>query len=109
MLGSESALKELGNEPEYPDEITYLVEWAQNLHGRSGVGMGALAPLSFREVEAWARLMDIGGLEPYEIEGLMILDGAMSDTRDKDFDDEVLKNNPPRAWPQRKSVSQSGD
>lgn len=73
--GNASAQADLDAHP-YPELLLYLVGWAQELVGRSGVGMSGLAPLSYREVEAWSRLT---GHRPSagEVEALMALDSVL--------------------------------
>jgi len=61
--------------PPFPEELRYLHDWLLQLHGRSGLGFGGIAPLSHQEVEAWARLRDVAP-EPHEVEALMVLDGV---------------------------------
>lgn len=74
-MGDRQAAAELDG-PECPEEAEYLVRWAYELHGRSGVGTGGAAPLSYSEVEAWSRLTGAGP-DVLEVEGLMVLDRAM--------------------------------
>lgn len=74
------------------------------LHGRSGIGFSGANPLQYGTIMDWNKAMDVGGLEPYEIEALLFLDGAFSDANDEETnqDDEVNlpKEQPP--WPERK-------
>lgn len=62
--------------PEYPEELDYLLGWARALHGRSGISEVGVAPLSYAEVDAFARRMRTD-IEPYEVDALMALDAAM--------------------------------
>jgi hypothetical protein len=62
--------------PEFADGLEYLLGWANELHGRSGVGMSGAAPLSYPTLQAWAGLMGRDPA-PYEVEALMMLDAAM--------------------------------
>jgi hypothetical protein len=62
--------------PEYPEWIDYLREWAVELHGRSGVGMGGYAPLTYTTIADWSRLNRVP-IDPEEVRALMQLDAAM--------------------------------
>lgn len=62
--------------PEYPEELDYLLGWARALHGRSGISEAGIAPLSYIEVDAFARRTRTD-IEPYEVDALMALDAAM--------------------------------
>lgn len=62
--------------PPCPESLAYLVGWAYELVGRSGVGMSGLAPLRYSEVEAWARVMG-REVSPPEVEALMRLDRVL--------------------------------
>jgi hypothetical protein len=64
--------------PECPEELEDLVGLAWKLHGRSGMGFGALAPLSHREIEACVRLHDLD-LGPEKVDALLVLDAAILD------------------------------
>jgi hypothetical protein len=74
--GSEAAQQVLDEQPECPEELEYLVEWSYRLHGRSGSGMGGIAPLSYVNLDAWARLMGYE-LTATEVDALIDLDAAM--------------------------------
>lgn len=91
-------------EPEYPDELTYLLNWAYALVGRSGAGMAGLAPLSHAEVQAWALLTDARP-EPWEIGALMELDAALrwrpDDEAEKPPPEAPREQRVERAWPER--------
>ena len=101
--GSEYAQGVLNELVECPQLMEDYVLWAYQLHGRSGVGMAGVAPLSYTNVEAWMRLMDIS-LEPYEIDALMVLDAAMIAGRSKRGTDEEEESQEQKvtAWPDRK-------
>jgi hypothetical protein len=62
--------------PPFPEELRYLYRWAAQLTGRSGIGFGAVAPLSYSELDAFCRLT---GARPnrLDVEGLMLLDAVM--------------------------------
>ena len=66
-----------------PEEVKYLVQWAEHLRGRSGLGFSGVAPLSFTTIKDWAELMQIGTLHPLEIDALLSLDAAMFEKHDK--------------------------
>jgi hypothetical protein len=85
---------------ECPEELEYLASWAFQLAGRSGVGMDGPAPLSYSQVEAWSRLLDIE-VEPHEVAALMELDAAI---RNPDPPAEEKEAEAPRApaWPTKK-------
>ncbi len=62
--------------PEYPPELHYLRMWAAELHGKSGVGMNGLNPLTYTTVADWSRLKGVKP-EPHEVEALLTLDAVM--------------------------------
>lgn len=72
--GSQQAIADL-TPPDYPEHLAYLLGWSQELVGRSGVGMSGFAPLSWSELQAWARLTDRTP-SPEECDALMALDAA---------------------------------
>lgn len=84
------------------------VEWAYQLHGRSGVGMAGVVPVSYREIESWQRLMDIGHLEPHEVEALVLLDMALFEAYDregrKEEEPESKENVVTGSWPKPKEA-----
>jgi hypothetical protein len=59
--------------PPYPDALLYLDEWSCDLYGRSGVGMGGFAPLSYTTIRDWAALTG-NNPTPLEVTALMQLD-----------------------------------
>jgi hypothetical protein len=59
--------------PPYPDAVAYLEDWTWQVHGRSGVSMDGLAPLSYGTVADWAALTGRDPT-PEEVEALMQLD-----------------------------------
>jgi hypothetical protein len=89
--------------PDFPEHMAHLWEWVRDLHGRSGVGMAGLAPLSHQEIEAWQRLTGIV-LEPLEVEALIALDGALSGAKihDEGEAEDVTASAPTPAWPVKK-------
>lgn len=92
-------------EPDFPDELGYLLVWANALVGRSGAGMAGLAPLSHAEVMAWAALSDTRP-EPWEVGALMELDAALRwrepDEEEKPAEKGQAAPAMERAWPTRK-------
>lgn len=100
--GDANAERELTG-PECPEEIRYLVDWSDELRGRSGVGMDGPAPLSFPAIESWARVLRIRP-EPHEIRALLMLDDVMRNpTEPKDEDTaETTRNVETPKWPERK-------
>ena len=50
--------------------------WVLELHGRSGVNMAGLNPLSYTTLMDWATLTDVDP-DPLEVEALMALDAAL--------------------------------
>jgi hypothetical protein len=62
--------------PECPDAVSYLRDWLHELHGRSGVGMSGLAPLTYGAIADWARLTGRRP-HPYEVRALLTLDAVM--------------------------------
>ena len=73
--GSAEAIAALRG-PEFPEELEYLWGWVMELHGRSGVGMAGLAPLTYSTIAAWSELT---GAEPgpLDVEALMALDAVL--------------------------------
>ena len=66
--------------------------------------MAGMAPLSPVTIRAWAELMDIGEITPLEIEGLLVLDGAMvppSEDETAKREHVILPSARP-SWPKRK-------
>lgn len=107
-MGSEAAKRKLANAPECPEEMEYLVSWAFDLHGRSGVGMSGAAPLSYTTVESWARLLDIR-IEPYEVKALIALENAIRNPGDDEEEvdtvvvaEDKIETRARGVWPQRK-------
>jgi hypothetical protein len=62
--------------PDYPPELDYLRSWVRELHGRSGVGMSGLSPLTYSTIADWARLKGFVP-EPHEVDALIALDAVM--------------------------------
>lgn len=62
--------------PELPEPLRYLYEWVMEVHGRSGVDMSGLSPLTYQTIAVWARLMDRRP-RPHEVEALLTLDAVL--------------------------------
>lgn len=62
--------------PPLPDTLAYLWNWALELHGRSGVGMHGLNPLTYTTIADWARLTRRHP-GPLEVEALIRLDAVL--------------------------------
>ena len=97
--GSEYAIAQL-RAPEFPEELAYLWDWTLELHGRSGVNMAGLNPLSYETIDAWGRLTDRQPT-PTEVEGLILLDTALR-SEAKAEEPEPDTPTPAPAWPTRK-------
>lgn len=65
--------------PAYPACLGYLLDWAHELLGRSGVGMNGFAPLTYSTIRDWSVLTD-RAIAPHEVHALMVLDRAMRTT-----------------------------
>jgi len=84
--------------------MAYIWEWVRELHGRSGVTMSGLAPLSHQEIEAWQRLHEIE-LTPLEVEALIAVDSALisASAPEEAETEEASESPPPSRWPTRKA------
>jgi hypothetical protein len=82
----------LDEEPEIYPALQHIWTWFHHLSSTRGGGFGP-APISFQEIDAWARLMRTGPT-PWEIEQIMRLDGvwfkvqAEKDKKDKKTDEK---------------------
>ena len=102
-VGNAAALAHL-TPPEYPDCMQYLWDWALELHGRSGVGMGGLAPLTYEAIMAWAVLRRVR-LTPAEVAALITIDTVLcsgSGEKKPEATAATEEPAPQRAWPERK-------
>lgn len=72
--------------PPGPGALAYLLEWFNELFGRSGLNEQGFAPLTFTTVDAWARLTRRKP-KPHEVDALMSLD-AVKRHPDTFLDDE---------------------
>lgn len=99
--GAAVALERL-TPPEYPECVEYLWRWALELHGRSGVGMSGLAPLTYEAVAAWAALRGVRPT-PAEVGALLAIDAALSaPAGPREASRAEGEPAPQRAWPTRK-------
>jgi hypothetical protein len=81
--------------------MAYLWRWAIELYGRSGLGLGGVAPLSHRELRAWA---ENTGERPTrrEVEALMRIDAALRGAKVVGAEKrEAPKPSQSAAWPKR--------
>jgi hypothetical protein len=56
--------------------LEYLYRAAIEMHGRSGVGMGGLMPVSFTTIADYSRLKDIQ-FRPHEVDAIVQLDSVL--------------------------------
>jgi hypothetical protein len=59
-----------------PVALRYIYEWWGELHQARRMGAHGLDPITYQDVDAWARLTDRMP-EPHEVHALMRLDRAM--------------------------------
>lgn len=59
--------------PPMPEALQYLHNWLYELHGRSGVDLGGLSPLTYGTIAAWAQLTDRAP-QPHDVQALLMLD-----------------------------------
>jgi hypothetical protein len=104
-MGDASAVEQLAG-PECPDSMLYLVGWSYELYARSGVGMGGPAPLSYREIQAWA---DLTGNDPdfLEVSALIALDRVLLEPDAESEGEKAAEPQPivraeAPAWPAKK-------
>ena len=103
VAGNADALAKL-TAPEYPDCVDYLWKWALELHGRSGVSMSGLAPLTYEAITAWAVLRKVW-LTPSEVKALIDIDTALcagAGEKKAEVAAADAEPTPQRAWPTRK-------
>lgn len=62
--------------PEMPESLRYIWVWWGELQNARRVGPHGLDPITYVDVQAWARLMDRRPTS-YEVDALMRLDRAM--------------------------------
>lgn len=61
--------------PPFPVGLELLWQWFNELRVTRSVGVGGIEPLTYSEIDAWARLTD-RKLRPHEVTALMTLDLA---------------------------------
>jgi hypothetical protein len=107
--GNKAAQEKLDSLPEIPEGFEYLVQWAQDLYGRSGIGMSGAAPLSPTVLKDWAEGMDYAPLHPLEFEALFKLTDAMFVTDDEPAKGDTVilpqqtSQRIQRRWPKKKN------
>lgn len=91
--------------PAAPPELAYLLELVREVHGRSGVGMNGLAPLTYSTIAHWMRLRD-HRLLPHEVDALIMLDLALLHPGEDDpkAAESAPTPKPTPAWPVKKAV-----
>lgn len=62
--------------PESPESLQYLTDILYQMHGRSGVGMSGLAPLSYDTIARWCELHETR-LSSLEVNALVMLDSVL--------------------------------
>lgn len=62
--------------PPFPDALYYLYRWATELHGRCGVSMAGVNPVSHAEIRAWAELTGTDP-RPYEVAAIIEIDAVL--------------------------------
>lgn len=62
--------------PPIPEALAYLWDWLFELDAARGVTMDGLAPLTYQDLDAWARLTDRHP-EPHEVRALLYLDSVL--------------------------------
>lgn len=62
-------------EPSFPDELRYLWGWWTDLSSARGAGMSGPSPITYRDVDAYARLTG-QVIRPVEVRALMQMDAA---------------------------------
>lgn len=90
--------------PECPEALDYLLGWARQLVGRSGVGLDGAAPLSYATLDAFERRLGMTLLD-HEVAALMHLDAVMRhpEIGEDEPSDEPAPRPAPR-WPQKKGT-----
>ncbi len=88
--------------PEFPEALAPLLDIAYQLHGRSGVGFGDVAPLSYATVAEYQRLHGLR-FTVDEVGALMALDSAMFARAEEPRPAaDAASPAPPPAWPKPK-------
>lgn len=74
--------KRLIDEPEPPLAGQHLWDWFWQLDAARGGGMSGPLPLTFPDIQAWAKLLRLD-VEPWEVVALRAMDNARLDETDK--------------------------
>jgi len=101
--GSGAAIERL-TPPDFPDCVNYLWSWAMELHGRSGVGMSGLVPLTYEAILAWSALRGIRPT-PSEVHALIAIDSALlsgGSEKKSNTTEAGSEPEPQPSWPERK-------
>lgn len=88
--------------PEIPDVIAYLLNDLDELHGRSGVDMNGLLPLTYATLSAWAALRG-RRLQPHEVDALLVLDAIRLHPGEDEPKSTESTPAPQPAWPVKKT------
>ena len=70
------AERELAAIPDPPEPVQYLWEWFQTLDSARRYGMSGAEPLTFSDLDAFARLLDVDPT-PAEVRALLFLDATI--------------------------------
>lgn len=73
--GFAPAIKELEG-PYVPAYMEYIWGYFITLDRNRGEGMSGAQPITYEQIDAWNRLLDIQ-VKPYEVEALILLDLAL--------------------------------
>jgi hypothetical protein len=84
--GHRAAIEALARVPELPEEGEYLWQYFLEVSLGRGAGPMGASGLSYRDVEAWCRLMD-RRLAPHEVQALLLLDSAVRDPGELEEDE----------------------
>ena len=72
--GSVNAIAAL-TPPPFPLGCTHLFNWWAELHNARGEGMNGIAPITYRDLDAWARVTGRAP-EPFEFDLLLTMDAT---------------------------------
>lgn len=73
--GRVNAREQLAPRP-FPYSVSYLRDYAREIHGRSGIGEHGFAPATFEAIWRWSQFRGVR-LAWHEVEALMRIDSAM--------------------------------
>lgn len=96
--------------PPCPDALAYLLDWAVELHGRSGIGPDGFVPLTYTTLADWAALTGARPT-PLDVRALFALDAVMRhpDALAPAPEPEAPLTPPAAApWPTRKADDRNG-